>query len=60
MKIKMLAMGAGGLLLKRGAQVMEGPINPSPDQQVMVEVRCDFEVKGRVAGPRVENRNTNG
>lgn len=53
--VKMQAMGEGGLPLKRGAEVMEGPINPSPDQQVIVEVDCDTEVKGRVAGPRAEN-----
>lgn len=45
--------------MKRGAQVMEGPINPSPDQHVMGEVRRDFEVKGRVAGPRLQKRNMN-
>lgn len=55
----LLAMEGRRLLLMRGALVMEGPINPSPDHQV-IEVRCEFEVTGRVAGPRVENRSTSG
>lgn len=39
---------------------MEGPINPSPDQQVIEEVGYDFKVKARVAAPRIENWTTNG